>query len=129
MFQYVLANLLANNEDCLGVLFLDGTGETVEMACAGLSPYEMRVAGAYLGIYLRQLRKTLAGNHLGRPLLVHIEKSGTHVYAVPLPDGYYLAMVQRQPALVARSRATLEEAVRQLEREVFANGYHGSHEP
>jgi len=89
----------------------------------------MRVAGAYLGIYLRQLRKTLAGNHLGRPLLVHIEKSGTHVYAVPLPDGYYLAMVQRQPALVARSRATLEEAVRQLEREVFANGYHGSHEP
>jgi hypothetical protein len=129
MFQYVLANLLANNEDCLGVLFLDGTGETVDMACAGLSPYEMRVAGAYLGIYLRQLRKTLAGNHLGRPLLVHIEKSGTHVYAVPLPDGYYLAMVQRQPALVARSRATLEEAVRQLEREVFANGYHGSHEP
>ena len=129
MFQYVLANLLANNEDCLGVLFLDGTGETVEMACAGLSPYEMRVAGAYLGIYLRQLRKTLAGNHLGRPLLVHIEKSGTHVYAVPLPDGYFLAMVQRQPALVARSRATLEEAVRQLEREVFANGYHGSHEP
>jgi hypothetical protein len=129
MFQYVLANLLANNEDCLGVLFLDGTGETVEMACAGLSPYEMRVAGAYLGIYLRQLRKTLAGNHLGRPLLVHIEKSGTHVYAVPLPDGYYLAMMQRQPALVARSRATLEEAVRQLEREVFANGYHGSHEP
>jgi hypothetical protein len=129
MFQYVLANLLANNEDCLGVLFLDGTGETVDMACAGLSPYEMRVAGAYLGIYLRQLRKTLAGNHLGRPLLVHIEKSGTHVYAVPLPDGYYLAMVQRQPALVARSRATLEEAVRQLEREVFANGYHGSHGP
>jgi hypothetical protein len=126
MFQYVLANLLANNEHCLGVLFLDGTGETVEMACAGLSPYEMRVAGAYLGIYLRQLRKTLDGNQLGRPLLVHIEKSGTHVYAVPLPDGYYLAMVQRQPALVARSRATLEEAVRQLEREVFANGYHGS---
>jgi len=128
MFQYVLANLLANNEDCLGVLFLDATGETVEMACAGLSPYEMRVVGAYLGIYLRQLRKMLTGNHLGRPLLVHIEKSGTHVYAVPLPDGYFLAMVQRQPALVARSRATLEEAVRQLERELFGNDDQGSHE-
>src|ERR1700686_919417 len=126
MFQYVLANLLANNEHCLGVLSLDATGETVEMACAGLSPSEMRGAGADLGIYLRQLRKMLTGNHLGSPLLVHIEKSGTHVYAVPLPDGYYLAMVQRQPALVARSRASLEEAVRQLEREVFANGYHGS---
>jgi hypothetical protein len=55
MFQFVLANLLANNQDCLGVLFLDGSGETVDMACAGLSPYEMRVLGAYLGIYLRQM--------------------------------------------------------------------------
>ena len=119
MYQYVLANLLANNEDCLGVLFLDGTGETVDMACSGLGPYEMRVLGAYLGIYLRQLQRMLAANHLGAPLLVHIEKSAAHVYAVPLPDGYYLAMVQRQPALVARSRATLEEAVRQLERGLF----------
>jgi hypothetical protein len=127
MFQFVLANLLANNQDCLGVLFLDGTGETVDMACAGLSPYEMRVLGAYLGIYLRQMEKVLAGNHLGKPLLVHIEESAAHVFAVPLPDGYYLAMVQRQPALVARSRANLEEAVRQLERELFADGYHGAH--
>lgn len=126
MFQFVLANLLANNEDCLGVLFLDGTGETVDMACAGLSPYEMRVLGAYLGIYLRQLEKVLTGNHLGKPQLVHIEESAAHVFAVPLPDGYYLAMVQRQPALVARSRASLEEAVRQLERELFAGGYHGA---
>ena len=127
MFQFVLANLLANNRDCLGVLFLDGSGETVDMACAGLSPYEMRVLGAYLGIYLRQMEKVLAGNHLGRPLLVHIEESAAHVFAVPLPDGYYLAMVQRQPALVAHSRASLEEAVRQLERELFADGYHGPH--
>jgi hypothetical protein len=126
MFQFVLANLLANNQDCLGVLFLDGTGETVDMACAGLSPYEMRVLGAYLGIYLRQLEKVLTGNHLGKPQLVHIEESAAHVFAVPLPDGYYLAMVQRQPALVARSRASLEEAVRQLERELFADGYHGA---
>lgn len=128
MFQYVLANLLASNADCQGVLFLDGTGETVDMACAGLSPYEMRVLGAYLGIYLRQLDKMLAGNQLGKPLLVHIEESAAHVFAVPLPDGYYLAMVQRQPALVARSRASLEEAVRQLERELFAREYHGAND-
>lgn len=119
MYQYVLANLLANNQDCLGVLFLDGSGETVEMACAGLAPYEMRVLGAYLGIYLRQLEKMLTGKQLGLPVLVHIEESAAHVYAVPLPDGYYLAMVQRQPALVARTRASLEEAVRQLTRELF----------
>lgn len=119
MYQFVLANLLANNRDCLGVLFLDASGETVDMACAGLGPYEMRVLGAYLGIYLRQLEKVLAGSRLGPPLLVHIEESAAHIYAVPLPDGYYLALVQRQPALVARTRASLEEAVRQLTRELF----------
>jgi hypothetical protein len=119
MFQYVIANLLANNDDCLGVLFLDASGETVEMACSGLVPYEMRVLGAYLGIYLRQLEKVLQQNQLGDARLVHIEKSAVHVYAVPLPEGYYLALVQRQPALVARTRASLEDAVRQLTRELF----------
>jgi len=142
MFQYVLANLLANNRECLGVLFLEPSGETVDMACAGLGPYEMRVLGAYLGIYLRQLDKVLAGNQLGAPLLVHVETSAAHVYAVPLPDGYYLAMAQRQPALVARTRASLEEAVRQLTRELFPElpeaagggtgpgprGYHDGHD-
>ena len=136
MFQYILANLLADNADCLGVLFLDATGEAVEMACSDASPYEMRVLGAYLGIYLRQLDKVLEHNQLGEPLLVHIEKSAAHVFAVPLREGYYLAMVQRQPALVARSRATLEEAARQVERELFPEaaaatagrrGYHVGH--
>jgi predicted regulator of Ras-like GTPase activity (Roadblock/LC7/MglB family) len=119
MFQYVLANLLANNDHCMGVLFLDAGGETVDLACSAMSHYEMRVLGAYLGIYLRQLDRIVANNNLGEPRLVHIEKRSVHIYAVPLPDGYYLAMVQRQPAMVARTRASLEEAVRQLTRELF----------
>ena len=49
MFQYVLANLIANNDHALGALFLDGSGETVDLACSDFSPYEMRVIGAYLG--------------------------------------------------------------------------------
>ena len=119
MFQYVLANLLANNDHALGALFLDGSGETVDLACAGFTPYEMRVVGAYLGIYLRQLEKVLTDNDLGEPRMIHIEKKAVHIYAMPLPDGYYLVLVQRHPALVARARATLTEAVEQLRRELF----------
>ena len=37
--------------------FSTTTGETVDLACADFSPYEMRVIGAYLGIYLRQLEQ------------------------------------------------------------------------
>lgn len=124
MFQYVLANLLAANEGAVGVLFLDGNGETVDLACSDFGHYEMRVIGAYLGIYLRQLDKLLAasgGGELGRPRVIHIEKRAVHIYAMALPDGYYLALVQRQPALVARARRTLADAVEQLRQELFAN--------
>ena len=121
MFQYVLANLLAQNDGVVGVLFLDGSGETVDIACSEFGHYEMRVLGAYLGIYLRQVERLLTGNDLGRPRMIHIEKRAVDIYAMPLPDGYYLALVQRHPALVARARRTLEEAVAQLERELFTD--------
>lgn len=119
MFQYVLANLIARNDEVLGALFLDASGETVDFACADWSPYEMRVLGAYLGIYLRQFERVLSGNRLGEPRLIHIERETLHVYAMPLPDGYYVAVVQRRPALVANARRTLEDAVAQLRRELF----------
>ena len=120
VFQYVLANLLANNDHALGALFLDGSGETVDLACGtDFTPYEMRVIGAYLGIYLRQLERVLANNDLGEAQMIHIEKKRLHIYVVPLPDGYHLALVQRHPALVARARESLNEAVEQLKRELF----------
>ena len=119
VFQYILANLLANNEDAVGVLFLDGSGETVDLACSQFTPYQMRVLGAYLGIYLRRLEKVLTRNDLGEPRLIHIEKRAVHIYAMPLTEGYYLALVQRHPALVARTKRSMEDAVGQLTRELF----------
>jgi len=102
MFQYVLANLIANNDQALGALFLDDNGETVDLAC-----------------YQRKLEKVLVNNDLGRTALIHIEKDAVHIYAMPLPDGYYLVLVQRRPALVARARATMTAAAEQLTRELF----------
>ena len=120
MFQYVLANLLANNKDALGAIFLDGTGETVDLACADFSPHEMKVVGAYLGIYIRHFERLLTSNALGELKVLHIEKHGIHIYVVPLPDGYSLALVQKHPALVAQARASLTEAVAQLTHELFS---------
>ncbi len=118
-FQFILANLLADNDDAVGVLFLDGSGETVDLACSQFTPYEMRVLGAYLGIYLRRLERLLVNNDLGATRLIHIEKPALHIYAMPVSDGYYLGLVQRHPALVARTRRSLEDAVGQLTRELF----------
>ncbi len=117
--QYVLANLLAESPDAVSVLLLDGEGETVEMACSEYRPFDMKLAGAYLGIYLRRIGGMIDGTELGTPLLVHVERDRLHFHVAALPDGYFLALVQRRPALVAESRRRLEHAAQELRREVF----------
>lgn len=118
-FQYTLANLLANNERAVAALFLDETGETVDLACAEHTPYDMKITGAYLGIYLRQLEIIEGETQWGATEFLHIEKDDLHLYATPLEDGYYLALVQRSPGLVGKARATLMVARDELKREVF----------
>ena len=118
-FQYTLANLLADNDDAIAVLFLDETGETVDLACAEIQPFQMKIAGAYVGIYLRQLATLFSGADLGVTEILHIEKHDIHLYATPLPEGYYLVLIQRRPALVARARQTLLRARDEITREIF----------
>lgn len=118
-FRYILANLLADT-DATGVLFLDGSGETVDVACAEGSPYDMRVLGAYLGIYLKQLETVLEGGPVGTPRLVHIERERQHVFATTLPDDYYLVLVQSRPGIAARTRTSLRRAAAELQATLFA---------
>ena len=117
-FEYILANLLAETH-ASGVLFLDGTGETVDVVCSDFTPYEMRVLGAYLGIYLKQVGNALDEWSMGSPRLVHVEKDRLHIYALPLPEGYYLVLVQRRPALVGKARVELDRAAQQLISALF----------
>ena len=117
-FEYILANLLANT-NAVGVLFLDNTGETVDVVCSDFTPYEMRVLGAYLGIYLNQMGSFVERVAMGTPKLVHIEKERLHIYALPLPEGYFLVLVQKRPSLVGKARAQLDKAASELIAELF----------
>ena len=118
-FQYVLANLLADHPEAIGVLFLDDSGETVDFACVNDSPYEMQLVGAYLGIYLRRVSAILRSSNLGEVRWLHIEGQRRHLHVAVLPDGYCLALVQRQPGQVASARERLRRAAGQIAREVF----------
>lgn len=118
-YEYILANLLAEVDGTVGVLFLDDSGETVDLACSEYTPYQMQVLGAYLGIYMRQLGRLLDDGEMGVPALVHIEKESLHIYASPLPDGYYLVLVQRQPALTGSAQRSLRRAAIELAENLF----------
>jgi hypothetical protein len=118
-FQYTLANLLAHNDHAIAVLFIDETGETVDMACADYTPYDMKILGAYIGICVKQLRGMLQSSEFGGFEMLHIEKEAIHLYATSLPDGYFLVLVQRRPAMVAKARETLGRARAEIAREIF----------
>ena len=118
-FQYTLANLLAANRGALAVLFLDETGETVDLACADFTPYEMKIVGAYFGIYMRQISEVLSDADFGDTDVLHIERDDLHFFAAALPDGYYLVLVQQRPALVAQARRSLAIACQEITREIF----------
>ena len=51
--------------------------------------------------------------------MIHIEKEKLHIYATPLPDEYYLVLVQRPPAVVAHAQRCLVRAAKELERTLF----------
>ena len=121
MFDYVLANLLADCPHAVGVLFLDDSGETVDLACSEFTPYQMRVMGAYLGITLRQVGRLVERSADTDLHMIHVEKERLHIHALPLPDGYYLVLVQRRPAVVSQARARLAQAGEQLRREFFGS--------
>ena len=104
----------------MAVIFLDDAGETIDLASVEYAPFDLQIIGAYLGIYLRQIGQVTQQTSLGSPRFVHFELEKAHLYLMTLPDGYYLAMVQRTPTLLGTARRSLSRAAEQLRREVFA---------
>src|SRR5688572_13661456 len=98
-FVSVLKQLLDEAPAALAALFLDESGEVVEMVAGDLPEEEIRIVGAYLGIHLRQIGRILADARLGEPRWLLLEKDALHVHVLPLPDGYYLVLVQRRPEI------------------------------
>jgi hypothetical protein len=119
-FVGVLNQLLEETAGAVGVLFLDESGEVVDMVSRDLPDDEIRILGAYLGIYMRQLAATAASARLGRLRSVHLEKASLQMLALSLPDGYALVLVQRRPAPVARAKLSLLAAGEELRRQAFS---------
>ncbi|MEM6456628.1 MAG: hypothetical protein AAF772_16175 [Acidobacteriota bacterium] len=120
-FRPILEQLLRVNRDAVAVIFLDDSGEMVHLECVDFTAYDMKVLGAYAGIYLRQFNELDDMAATGAPQLIHVEKEHLHLFITPLPDGYYLVLVQRRPASTALARRTLEIARRDVARETFGD--------
>ncbi|HEU4888105.1 MAG TPA: hypothetical protein VFV49_09480, partial [Thermoanaerobaculia bacterium] len=94
MFRLILHELVATTAGAQAALFLDWEGETVELACDhDLSDHELRIIGAYQGIFLDRLRALCAKVEAGQPRRYKIELETKVVLSYDVKDGYYIVLL------------------------------------
>jgi predicted regulator of Ras-like GTPase activity (Roadblock/LC7/MglB family) len=95
-FRDILLSLLQTTEGSLGALFLDWEGETVEAITErplDADDHDLRVIGAYQGIFRTQLHKVCESLGAGHPHRLKMEFARTKVLTTDLADGYYLVLI------------------------------------
>lgn len=95
-FRDILADLLQATRGAIGAAFLDSEGESVEVASArpfDTDDHELRVIGAYAGIFLSHLRRVAEATESGASRRFKIDFAATTIFCSDLGDGYYLVVV------------------------------------
>jgi len=96
LFRRILLDLLQTTQGSLGAIFLDSEGETVEVITErpfDADVHDLRVFGAYQGIFLSQLKRLCDTLRAGTPHRFKIEFEKMNVLSCDLKDGYYLVLV------------------------------------
>ena len=94
MFRQILDELIVTTRGALAALFLDWEGETVALACDhDLSDHELRILGAYQGIFFDRLRTLCDHVGAGAPHRFKVEFQSKAVLSYDVRDGYYLVLL------------------------------------
>ena len=95
----ILHELIATTTGALAALFLDYEGETVELVCEhDLNDHDLRILGAYQGIFLGQLRDLCSHADAGQPQRFKIQFRETSVLSFDVKDGYYVVLLVDETA-------------------------------
>lgn len=103
-FRRILGQLISTTPGAIGAIFLDYEGETVEMLCErpfDADEHDLKIIGAYQGIFLTQLRRIAEQIECGKLDRFKIEFARTKVFSCDLQDGYYVVLVTEGSTLEA----------------------------
>ena len=115
MFRLILDELLVTTGGALAALFLDYEGETVELVCdRDLSDHDLRILGAYQGIFLTRLRTLCANAGAGQPLRFKIDFADVSVMSYDVKDGYYVVLLVDSSAVEGLAWRSLEKCRERL---------------
>ena len=109
-FHYLLTNLLVDVPQALGAIFVDPEGEAVELVTRHGDPFDLKVEGAYQGIFIRQLNSSIDGTEVGTLESFVIEGTELATLTHLLPDGYYVVLVVDRSASRAQALYRLRSA-------------------
>ena len=84
-FHTILTDLVRAEEDVLGALFVDDSGELIGMACADGQRDRLELIAAYLPLYVQRLQTVLDGVEGGDPRLLHIRRHDLELHAACCP--------------------------------------------
>jgi predicted regulator of Ras-like GTPase activity (Roadblock/LC7/MglB family) len=110
-FRDILADLLQATRGAIGAAFLDSEGESVEVASARpfeTDDHELRVIGAYAGIFLSNLRRIAEATESGSSSRFKIDFAASTIFCCELGDGYYLVIVVDAAAVEGQVWRALE---------------------
>lgn len=117
-FQYLLTNLIVDVPGAQGAVFVDPEGEAVDFVARRTTPYELKLEGAYHGIFLR--RAGQLARLVGAGDLEHITIGGRSMRAMGmvLRAGYYLVLVMEPGAPASVAAAAMRRTGEALNQEI-----------
>ena len=117
-FNYLLTNLLVDVPQALGAIFVDPEGEAVEWVTRHNDPFDLKVEGAYLGIFMRQFEQVATAINAGTIDSVVFEGSRLVTLTHALPDGYYVVLVVDRYGSRAHALHRLRRAAEVIAKEI-----------
>ncbi len=101
-------SLVAEVEGALGAIIVDYDGESVITCCGDLLLHDLKVIGAYGGIFLDQLKRISRELEFGFPKSYVIEAEHWRLLSRVLTDSYFIILVLRRHAYLPVARSRLE---------------------
>ncbi len=95
-FREILYELLQTVRGSIGAVFLDSEGESVEVVSARpfeADDHELRVVGAYAGIFLSQLGRVSDASNGGSAHCFKIDFAPSRIFCTVLKDGYFVVIL------------------------------------
>ena len=117
-FQYLLTNLVVDVPGAQGAVFVDPEGEAVDFVARRTTPYELKLEGAYHGIFLRragQLVRLVGGGDLTQ---VTIGGRKMQAMGLVLRGGYYLVLMMDPGSPRALAATAMRRTAEALNQEI-----------